>query len=309
MGTSGRSDSKRKRIPHDEAFKKLLQTFFAEFIALFFPELDKLLDNSDARLLMQELLVDVVGRQKRNLDLLVETKIKSLDAFILVHLEPQSRRQRDFAERMFIYFSRIFEIYRKKYKIMIPIAIFSANRAGEEPDTLEMSVPGHAILHFQFYKVELGRQNWRRFITSDNPVAAALLAKMGYNKKEEREVRAAYLRMILRLRRSLDDARLALIMSFADLYFKPDMKRDEEILREIQSEFPEEGANIMELMPTWMRMGYEKGMEEGVEEGMKEGMKEGKKEIVQKLLRKGFSHEQLAETLDISVEDVKELAQ
>ncbi|GJM73273.1 hypothetical protein HMSSN036_54890 [Paenibacillus macerans] len=26
-------------IPHDEAFKKLLQTFFAEFIALFFPEL------------------------------------------------------------------------------------------------------------------------------------------------------------------------------------------------------------------------------------------------------------------------------
>ena len=35
--------------PHDEAFKKLLQTFFAEFIALFFPKLDLMLDHSRTR--------------------------------------------------------------------------------------------------------------------------------------------------------------------------------------------------------------------------------------------------------------------
>lgn len=64
----------------------------------------------------------------------------------------------------------------------------------------------------------------------------------------------------------------------------------------------------MELMPAWMRMGYEKGIAEGVEEGKKEGREEGRKEVVRKLLGKGFSHEQLADTLDISVEEVKELA-
>ncbi|GJM71704.1 hypothetical protein HMSSN036_39200 [Paenibacillus macerans] len=39
----------RPFTPHDEAFKKLLQTFFAEFIELFFPELDKLLDHRHTR--------------------------------------------------------------------------------------------------------------------------------------------------------------------------------------------------------------------------------------------------------------------
>lgn len=30
-------------VPHDEVFKKLLQTFFAEFMALFFPELHRII--------------------------------------------------------------------------------------------------------------------------------------------------------------------------------------------------------------------------------------------------------------------------
>jgi len=92
-------------MPHDEAFKKLLQTFFAEFIALFFPELDKLLDHRHTRLLMQELLVDVVGEEARTLDLLIETRYRESEAFVLIHLEPNAYRDDAFAERMFIYFS------------------------------------------------------------------------------------------------------------------------------------------------------------------------------------------------------------
>ncbi|MFC5401282.1 Rpn family recombination-promoting nuclease/putative transposase [Cohnella soli] len=134
----GEEEAKKTPTPHDEAFKKLLQTFFAEFIALFFPELDKLLDHTHTRLLMQELLVDIVGQESRSLDLLIETRYKLLDAFILVHMEPQSYNQSDFNERMFIYFSRLFEKYRKTYKLMIPIAIFSADDVRKEPDTLKM---------------------------------------------------------------------------------------------------------------------------------------------------------------------------
>jgi|GEM_PF-6567002 len=74
-------------IPHDEAFKKLLYTFFAEFIALFFPELDKQLDHRHTRFLMQEQLVDVIGEERRTLDLLLETRYKATDAYILIHLE------------------------------------------------------------------------------------------------------------------------------------------------------------------------------------------------------------------------------
>src|SRR5690606_9578530 len=100
-----------------------------------------------------------------------------------------------FHERMYIYFSRLFEKYRKTYPIIIPIAIFSDDHARDEPSTLSMLIPGLEILRFEFLKVELKRQDWRKFVKSDNPVAAALLGKMGYNKEEAREVRTAYLRM------------------------------------------------------------------------------------------------------------------
>ncbi|WNS43544.1 hypothetical protein [Paenibacillus sp. MMS20-IR301] len=73
-------------IPHDEAFKKLLETFFKEFIELFFPELDSMLDYTETRFLMQELLVDIVGEEARELDLLLETRYKGMDGYILIHL-------------------------------------------------------------------------------------------------------------------------------------------------------------------------------------------------------------------------------
>ncbi|MFC5405955.1 hypothetical protein [Cohnella soli] len=67
----------------------------------------------------------------------------------------------------------------------------------------------------------------------------------------------------------------------------------------------------MELMPAWMRTGYEKGIKEGVEKGIEEGIEKGeeksKKLIIQKFLGKGFSPEQLAETLEIPVEEVMNL--
>ncbi|WP_044647399.1 hypothetical protein [Paenibacillus terrae] len=71
--------------------------------------------------------------------------------------------------------------------------------------------------------------------------------------------------MIFRLRQSWDNARLALIMSVADLYFKPDPVQEESILKELSEQYPEEGNAIMELMPVWKRWGYEEGREEARE--------------------------------------------
>ncbi|WP_340026334.1 Rpn family recombination-promoting nuclease/putative transposase [Paenibacillus sp. FSL K6-1096] len=306
-------------IPHDEAFKKLLETFFQEFIELFFPELDAMLDYSETRFLMQELLVDIVGEEARELDLLLETRYKGLDGYILIHLEPQSYKDHEFRERMFIYFSRLFERYRKDHKLIIPIAIFTSDEVREEQDTLEMSIPEHNILRFQFLKVELRKQNWRRFIDSDNAVAAALLAKMGYTTREAREVRREFLRMFMKLRARLDQGRLALIMSVADLYFKPDRAQDEEILKELINHYPEEGEAIMELMPAWKRWGYEEGIAEGIEKGIEkgiaegiekgkaEGKEEGQAETIRKLLLHGFSPEAVSKAVELPLDEIKKL--
>ncbi|WP_342550108.1 Rpn family recombination-promoting nuclease/putative transposase [Paenibacillus sp. FSL P2-0089] len=298
-------------LPHDEAFKKLLETFFQEFIELFFPELDSMLDYRETRFLMQELLVDIVGEEARELDLLLEIRYKGLDGYILIHLEPQSYRDSRFHERMFIYFSRLFERYRKEHKLIIPIAIFTSDEIREEQDTLEMVIPEHQILRFQFLKVELRKQNWRRFIDSDNAVAAALLAKMGYTTREAREVRREFLRMFMKLKTRLDQGRLALVMSVADLYFQPDRVQDEEIIKELMIQYPEEGEAIMELMPAWKRWGYEEGIAEGIEQGMEKGIEKGiekgQAEIIRKLLLHGFTPEAVSKAVELPVDEIKKL--
>ncbi|MFD0672381.1 Rpn family recombination-promoting nuclease/putative transposase [Cohnella sp. GCM10027633] len=290
--------------PHDEAFKKLLQTFFAEFIALFFPELDRLLDHSRTRLLMQELLVDIVGEEARTLDLLVETRYRDTEAYVLVHLEPQSYRQEDFAERMFIYFGRLFERHRKEHRLILPIAVFTADDGWEAEAGFEMSVPGRSILSFRYWSVSLRKQDWRKFVLSDNPVAAALLANMGYNKKEKRELRIAYLRMILRLKGRIDDARLALIMSVSDIYYEPNIEEDESILRELLSRDPDKEEKIMELMPAWKRWGIEEGMEKGLEKGREEGRMETQRAIVIRMSEKGATANEIADIVDVPVEEI-----
>ena len=47
------------RIDHDRLFKELLETFFVEFVELFFPEADEAMDLEHIKFLQQELFTDV----------------------------------------------------------------------------------------------------------------------------------------------------------------------------------------------------------------------------------------------------------
>ncbi|OUS69697.1 hypothetical protein B1748_30625 [Paenibacillus sp. MY03] len=293
-------EQEQERINHDEAFKKLLHTFSKEFIELFFPRLAKELDLGEVIFLSEEQLHDIVGGQSRRLDVLFRARLRGQEVHILVHLEPQSWHEADFHERMYIYFGRLYEKYRKQYKLIIPIAVFSGPRKKKERNGIDMRIAGYKILQFRFLKVQLKRSHWRQFIDSDNPVAAALLAKRDYNEEERRELRKAYLRMLLRLRQKLDDARLALVMSVADLYYKSTVEEDQSIAEELNEQDSKEGHELMKLMPEWSKQAYMEGKEEGREEG--------KELIIRNLLRKDFSLEQIADMVDEPIEKIRRLA-
>ncbi|NMB40403.1 MAG: transposase, partial [Firmicutes bacterium] len=59
-------------INHDLLFKKLLTTFFQEFMEAFFPEADRLIDYSYLEFLTQELIVDITTGEKKYIDILVK---------------------------------------------------------------------------------------------------------------------------------------------------------------------------------------------------------------------------------------------
>jgi len=119
------------QIDHDRLFKELLETFFAEFMELFFPEAARTIDLKCIKFLQQEIFTDVTGGEKRQVDILAETRLKGKPGLILVHVEPQAYVQDDFNERMFVYFSRLYEKYRRR---ILPVAVFSYDRVRDEPD-------------------------------------------------------------------------------------------------------------------------------------------------------------------------------
>jgi hypothetical protein len=92
------------QVDHDRLFKELLETFFAEFMELFFMEACQAIGFTHLKFLQQEIFTDVTAGEKHSADIIVETRLKTEPGLILVHIEPQAYVQKDFNERMFIFY-------------------------------------------------------------------------------------------------------------------------------------------------------------------------------------------------------------
>jgi len=221
---------------------------------LFFPEAYQTIDFTHIKFLQQEVFTDVTAGERREVDIIVETRLKEEPGLILVHIEPQSYVQKDFNERMFIYFSRLYEKHRRK---ILPIAVFSYDQVRDEPDTYMQRFTFLDVLRFHFYKLELKKLSWREYIHRDNPVAAALLSKMGFSRKEKVLVKLEFLRLLTRLK--LDPARMELITGFFETYLQLNRQEEEQLNRELDRIDQKEVELIMQITTSW----HEKGKVEG----------------------------------------------
>ena len=273
-------------IDHDGLFKKLLRTFFREFILLFYPDLDAMIDYEHVKFLSEEVYTDITGGKKGRVDLLVEVRLKDEAALIIIHIEPQSYVEAQFPERMFLYASRLYEKYRRR---IVPIALFSHGAARDEPDSFGWGFPFLQVMTFRYYTIELHKKNWREYIQSNNPVAAALLSKMGYNKSERVRVKIEFLRMLVGLQ--LDPARTELLAAFFETYLK--LNPQEEILLHHEIEQMPKEVRVMELMTSWE----------------KKGRKEGKIEVARNLLAMGVDLKLIKRATGLREADITQLGQ
>ncbi|KMY57444.1 Rpn family recombination-promoting nuclease/putative transposase [Geobacillus sp. FSL K6-0789] len=274
-------------VDHDRLFKELIQAFFEEFILLFFPEMYEYIDFQHLSFLSEELFTDVTAGEKYRVDLLVETKLKGENGLIIVHIENQSYVQPSFPERMFIYFSRLFEKYRTN---VVPIAVFSYDAIRDEPSSFTLQLPFGNILHFRFFTIELRKQNWRNYIRIDNPIAAALLSKMGYTESERIELKKQFLRMLVRL--ELDEAKQRLLMGFFETYVKLSDEEEQRLRNEVNQMETKEKEQVLELL-----ISYEK-------KGKREGAKQKEREMMRKMIAKGMSIADIAYIFDLTEEEV-----
>jgi len=123
-------------IPHDELFKLLLETFFADFIDLFFPQVSRLMERAHLEFRPQEVITDLLDQEKHVADILVEPRLKGEEGLILIHVENQSQRLPDYNRRMFKYFARLYEKYQQK---ILPIVVYAHDAAVEEEDCFRIA--------------------------------------------------------------------------------------------------------------------------------------------------------------------------
>ncbi len=129
--------------------------------------------------------------------------------------------------------------------------------------------------------------HWRDYIRQDNPVAAALLSQMGYNKEERVQVKNEFLRMLIRL--EIDPARLQLITGFFEQYLTLSDQEEYKLKKEIEQLDEQEADTIFKIETSWE----------------KRGRIEGKIEVAKCLLSKGMSIENVMNITELSREEIE----
>ena len=239
------------KINHDQLFKELLTTFFVEFLELFFPSILEYLDTDTITFVDKELFTDVVGGEKKIMDIVALAKFQQQNYSFLVHIENQASSDTEFNRRFFRYFCSLFLKY--DYPVY-PIVVFSY----DSPQRLDRSnfiidFPDKQVLNFDYEIVQLNRLNWRDFLQQQNPVAAALMAKMKINEKDRPKVKAECLRLMVSLK--LDPARMYLISGFVDTYLNLNLQEEAVFQSELSTIDLEKQKQIMEITTSWERKG------------------------------------------------------
>lgn len=204
------------KINHDQLFKELLTTFFIEFLELFFPLILEYLDTDSIQFIDKELFTDVVGGEKKIMDIVALAKFQQQDYSFLIHIENESSSKTDFNQRLFRYFCSLFLRYSRP---IYPIVVFSYDSPQRlDKNDFVIDFPDKQVLKFDYEIVQLNRLDWRDFLQQKNPVAAALMSKMKIDSEDRPTVKAQCLRLLVTLK--LDPAKMQLISGFVDSYLR-----------------------------------------------------------------------------------------
>ena len=239
------------RIDHDGAFKMLLTDFFAEFLELFAPALAAQIDPDDLTFLATESFVELIDPDRRDADMVIQTRLRNRRATILIHLEHQAQPDPTLARRMFRYFAR----FHDRYDLPIyPIALCSyPSSRSDTPAVYTVTVEPLDVLTFNFQVVQLAKLRWRDFLESENPVAVALMARMQIASRDRWRVKAACLRRAMGLRLTSEARRR--IAQFVDLYLPLNAAGEAAFRADVATYTHAEQEGIMEIVTSWQRQG------------------------------------------------------
>jgi hypothetical protein len=246
----------------DNPWKDVLEHFFREFLAFFFPDAHAAIDWSRNYESLDKELQQIVRESElghRLADKLFKVWLpEGQEAWILIHVEVQNQRDPDFPERMFVYNYRIYDRYRKT---VASLAVIGDEDRNWRPTEFGYGMFGCKTgIEFPIVKILDYSGRDEELEANANPFAAAVLAhlKIQETRSDPGSRRTWKFRLIKSLyERGLDAEQVRLLFRFLDSI----MELPEELEEALGVDVAEyERERIMPYVSSIERIALKKGM-------------------------------------------------
>ena len=272
----------------DSFWKKVLEELFADFLKFFFPDIHKDIDFSKGYQFLDKEFQKISKEAKTGrkiVDKLVKVFLKDgQEKWLLIHIEVQAQREKEFAKRMFTYNYRIFDQYQKE---TISLALLTDLDTKYRPNEFRIKRWGFECL-FKFPLIKIIDYIDYEFDKDKNPFSLLVRAFLATMETQGDDLsRYRWKReFILQMQKSgLSNETLFRIHKFIEWIMVLPDALDKQLYYEIkQLEEPEE----MSVLTIAEKEGMKKGRKEGMERGRKEGIERGRKEGIERGRREGL---------------------
>ncbi len=254
------------RADYDSPWKEIIEHFFPQFVAFFFPAISAEIDWTEHyEFLDKELQQGVREAQvgRHTVDKLVKVKLKDgADVWLLIHIEVQSQTDKSFARRMFVSNYRIFDRHGVE---VISLGILADNRSDWRPTRFGYGRWGSEMsLQFPIVKLLDFEAKWEELNQNSNPFAVVVMAHLRAmtTKRKDRERLQWKINLVIGLsERGYKRKEIFELFRFIDwvLALSPDM---EHTFRKELAKLEEK--DTMQYVTSIERLALQDGIEQGM---------------------------------------------
>jgi hypothetical protein len=274
----------------DSPWKQILRSYLPDAMDFFFPGISELIDWRYPPVFLDKELEqlnpeDKIG--KRYADHLVEVRFKGGESkILLLHIEIQASKDKNFEKRMLIYAIRI---YGRFEQLPASLAILCDSNTDWRPNEWCLPSPTGGIdFRFKAAKLMDYEEQWEYLESSQNPFAVVVMAHL---KAEELKRKA----------KERKNWKSLLVRGLYEKGYNGDQVRDLYRFIDWIMVLPEKLSDT--LWNELKAFEQEKNMT-FITSGEKIGFKRAQKEMALKLLERGMSLEEVASITELSIKEV-----
>lgn len=275
---------------YDSPWKEILEQYFPEFMAFFFPKAHAEVDWTQGYEFLDKELQQVVRDAelgRRFADKLVKLwRQNGQEAWVLVHIEVQGQYEADFAQRMYVYNYRLFDRYNRS---VASFAVLADQRPNWRPQQFGYQLWGCSVeFNFPIVKLLDYQEQWQTLESSQNPFSIVVMAhlKAQATRQDPQERQSWKLTLTRQLyQRGYRREDVINLFRFIDWVIQLPEGLELEFWQRVQ-QYEEETR--MPYITSVERFGIQKGRQEGRQEGRKEGRQEEAAALILRQLNRRF---------------------